>query len=348
MKRYLSLILIFILSISCSGNDNTTPDLQPDPDLHIQQPYIVAYLPTWKMPYNVLWSKITHLCLAFGLVQSDGSLNTTEVTKYKSVIDDAHLNNVKVLLSVGGGGTTNFSSAILNEKNRSRLVDNIVNAITALVIDGVDIDFEEWEGGTGGASSNDIVKRTALEETYRLLRNKLGSKKIITAAVSGSWDNGGWGYYNCYNNTMHEYLDFVSLMIYDETGPWSGSNVGSHSSWNFYVNSINHWLKNRKLPKEKLIAGVPFYGYEFKSSNDATAATSLSYADILLKYSDQEAHLKDNIGLIYYDGIPTIEKKTKYAKENLLGGIMFWEITQDTYNIDKSLLETIYKTLKKD
>lgn len=348
MKRYLSFILITILSISCSGNDNTPPESQPEPETQIKQPFIVAYLPTWKMPYDVQWSKITHLCLAFGLVQADGSLNTTEITKYKSVIDNAHLNNVKVLLSIGGGGTTNFSSAILNENNRNRLVNNIANSITALGIDGVDVDYEEWEGGAGGASSNDITKRTALEETYRLLRNKLGEEKLITAAVSGSWDNGGWGYYNCYNNTMHEYLNFVSLMIYDETGPWSGNNIGAHSSWDFYVKSIEHWLRNRNLPKEKLIAGVPFYGYEFKSSNDATGTTSISYKDILTKYPEEEAHLKDNIGLIYYDGIPTIEKKTKHVKDNLLGGIMFWEITQDTHNIDKSLLEVIYKTLKKD
>ena len=49
----------------------------------------------------------------------------------------------------------------------------------------------------------------------------------------------------------------------------------------------------------------------------------------------------------YYNGVSTITKKARYAKKNL-GGIMIWELTQDTANKKKSLLQAIGKVAKKN
>ena len=43
---------------------------------------------------------------------------------------------------------------------------------------------------------------------------------------------------------------------------------------------------------------------------------------------------------VYYNGVDTIVEKAQYAKENL-GGIMIWELTQDTSDPDRSLLQAI-------
>ncbi|NDV84312.1 glycosyl hydrolase family 18 protein [Bacteroides sp. 51] len=339
-----SILILALLSIlfmgACSPQKKTIQDIA-------QQPYIVAYLPTWRMPYTPDWDKITHLCLAFGFVNADGSLRMEEIIKNKYIIEEAQKHKVSVLLSIGGGGSKNFAPAILDAETRTALVNNLKKIITEYNLDGVDVDYEEWEGGPNGASEKDIECRTALELLYKELREALGSTKLITAAVNAGWDNGGgFGLYNCFNESMHQYLDFVSLMIYDETGPWSGERTGPHSDWTFFEKAIDHWLNNRKLPKEKLIAGVPFYGYHFLSPNDATGARGIPYRDILTQYPDEDAHLQDSIGLLYYDGIPTIKRKAEYIKQHQLGGIMFWEITQDTDIAEKSLLNTIYNVLR--
>lgn len=310
------------------------------------QPKIVGYLPMWSMPYTPNWKSITHLCLAFGVVQVDGTVDITAVRTNCHIIDEAHRNDVKVLLSIGGGGSKNFSSVILDKEKRKLLIENLKNIVDELDLDGIDIDYEEWEGGCAGASKLDLEKRAALENLYKELRKRLGKRKLIAAAVSASWDNGGFGTYNCYNNTMHQYLDFISLMIYDFTGPWSGMHTGPHSAWESYVNSICYWLDNRKLPKDKLVAGVPFYGYKFSKKNYADDAQAITYKKILEMYPKQNVHLSDSIELIYYDGMPTIKRKAEYIKEQGLGGIMVWEITQDTEIPDKSLLNQINKVLK--
>ncbi len=340
MRYILVLILACILPFySCNSNGKQDDNI-PDEN----KPYTLAYLPTWKMPYTPDWEKITHLCIAFGLVQSDGSLDLTEVNKYRSIINLAQSNRVKVLLSIGGGGTTNFSAAILTKNKRDFLIENLEKTLKDYGFDGIDVDYEEWEGGPGGYGISDSAKREALEQLYKELRAKVGKEKLITAAVSADWNDGKWGFYNCYNNTMHQYLDFVSLMIYDETGPWESSQVGQHASWEFFENSINFWLNERELPKEKLLAGLPFYGYRFKSEDTSKDAEGMSYKDILINYPDVDAHLSDNVGLLFYNGMLTVKRKADYIKNNQLGGVMFWEISQDSDDKDKSLLGLIYKS----
>lgn len=340
-KTVLIIVAMSILVSGCTGNsaNNSEDDIS-------KQHITVGYLPWWKMPYIPQWQKITHLCLAFGTVNSDGSLDLTNMNKFTDCIANAHNNSVKVLLSIGGGSSNNFSEAILNTDKRKILTDNLIKTINNYNLDGVDIDFEEWEGGQNGASQSDLLKRNALENLYKELREKVGNGKLITAAVNASWDNGGWGFYNCFNSSMHQYLDFVSLMIYDETGPWSGTNTGQHASWEYFENSINHWLNNKNLPKEKLVAGVPFYGYLFKSPDNAEGAESVAYRNILTDFPNQDAHLKDNIDLLYYNGMQTIRNKAKYIVDNNLAGIMIWELSHDTDIADKSLLNVIYEAFK--
>ncbi|MDR0582311.1 MAG: hypothetical protein LBG31_05030 [Prevotellaceae bacterium] len=337
MKKII--ILMSLCFLSCKTGELKNGK-QPEENIP-QRPFVVGYLPSWKMSYTPQWDKITHLCIAFGIVQPDGSVDITNVSPHKNIIKTAQDNQVKVLLSIGGGGSNNFSTALLNAAGRATLVARLAQLVTEWNLDGIDFDYEEWDGGPNGASATDLRRREALEETYKQLRETIGDDKLLTAAVTASWDDGQWGYYNCFNNTMHQYLDFVSLMTYDETGPWVSSKVGQHAGWDFYEHAINHWLDNRKLPKEKLVAGVPFYGYRFQSPDSAEGAEGVGYRDILAQYPNMDAHLKDNIGLLYYNGMETIRRKAKYCIDNELGGIMIWELAQDANDTNRSLLQVI-------
>ena len=76
--------------------------------------------------------------------------------------------------------------------------------------------------------------------------------------------------------------------------------------------------------------GVPFYA----------RPSWADYGTILASVPD--AYSKDHVSYngmdVYYNGIDTITEKARYAKEEL-GGIMIWELTQDTSDRSKSLLQ---------
>lgn len=46
-----------------------------------------------------------------------------------------------------------------------------------------------------------------------------------------------------------------------------------------------------------------------------------------------------------FDGVDTIREKTQYARENL-GGVMIWELTQDTGDRSRSLLQAVGDVIK--
>jgi GH18 family chitinase len=50
------------------------------------------------------------------------------------------------------------------------------------------------------------------------------------------------------------------------------------------------------------------------------------------------------VGATFYNGLPTMIKKTQLARKSF-GGIMIWEITQDASG-ELSLLRAIDRTLK--
>jgi GH18 family chitinase len=93
-------------------------------------------------------------------------------------------------------------------------------------------------------------------------------------------------------------------------------------------------FKNLGLPSERLTVGVPFYGFDFANNAAYTA-----YSDIVAQHPGAE--LQDQVGEIYYNGIPTIEQKTALAMDQA-HGIMIWEITMDVDITDeRSLLRAI-------
>ncbi|HWT26522.1 MAG TPA: glycosyl hydrolase family 18 protein, partial [Mobilitalea sp.] len=126
-------------------------------------------------------------------------------------------------------------------------------------------------------------------------------------------------------------LDWVNVMAYD------GDSGAGHSPYSFAVSSGEYWINTRGLPPEKVVLGVPFYA----------RPEYVTYADIVA--NDVSDAIKDttdfNGTTIYYNGLKTITDKTIWACNNA-GGIMIWELMQDTSEEIISLLNQIYSTVQ--
>jgi chitinase len=122
-------------------------------------------------------------------------------------------------------------------------------------------------------------------------------------------------------------IDFLNIMAYDCN--W-GKKAESHSTFGAADSSLDYWLK-RGCPREKAVLGLPFYGRN----------PEVPYRDLALR--EKDGHLKDRIGEVFYNGIPTIMKKTGLAMDKA-GGVMIWEVTQDTFD-STSLLSAIHATV---
>ena len=121
-------------------------------------------------------------------------------------------------------------------------------------------------------------------------------------------------------------VDFVNLMAYD--------GDGKHSTYEFAVNEVERLIEKRGVPAEKICLGLPFYGRAVTNRKEST------YAQIWAKHHPKSD--VDDVDGVYFNSPAMIERKTRFAREHHLGGVMIWEIGQDVPG-EPSLLEAIHR-----
>ena len=290
------------------------------------QPKVIGYLPINYIKVSdidkIPFKKLTHLNLAF--LNPDSSGNFPVPAELDMIVNKAHTNHVKVLVSVGGGNSPAYYSKLLNDTHRASLIGNILKVVTEHQLDGVDVDLE------GNAIDDHYTVFT--NALYRSLKRR---KKLLTAAIATV-------YSPKISNSVLANFDWVNIMSYDKTGPWMPNNPGQHSPLAMAAEDIHYWNSNRGISKKKIILGVPFYGYRFGKD----AVTALRFSEIIDRFPDAEKQDSISTGdgsVIYYNGKETIRKKTRLAIQQA-GGIMIWQILQDADG-SNSLLHVIDETV---
>jgi chitinase len=293
---------------------------------------VVAYVPNWieldAFAETIDYAKLTHINIAFeNPLNASGELSWNP--QNDGLIAKARAGQVKVLVSIGGGSASEDKvmrkhyADLLSPAKRAGFVSRIAEFISAHGLDGLDVDIE------GPSITEDYG--AFIHELSAALKPK---GKLLTAALSQGY--GG----ERVSETVFESFDFINIMAYDGAGYWEPKAPGQHSSLEFAQSNLDYWLK-RGLPKTKAVLGLPFYGYGFGKD---FRKRDYSYADIHAKYPGAEK--VDQIGsTIWYNGIPTIQAKTKLVMEEGLAGVMIWSLDSDVKG-EHSLLSAIHATLK--
>lgn len=382
----LTLIFLFYIGQAASflteGSEKTKSVIE---NTEKTQQIIIGYYPAWKSysgytPESVDIDKLTHINYAFANIGSDYRIemgypdkdpeNFEKFQELKKIKPD-----LKVLISVGGWNWSGrFSDMAATDENRNKFTDSCVEFISKYGLDGVDLDWEYPVGG--GLKTNS--KRPEDKQNFTLLlkemREKLDAQELkdnkdylLTIAAGAS------NYYieNTEADKFQNYLDYVNLMTYDIHGPWDkytdfnsplyNNNDESYQYKISIESSVKAWLKTG-LPAEKLVVGVPFYGYSYtvsKNTNGGLYQThkngkALSYDTIKKEYLSnpqysKNFHYKSLVPWLYngktfisYDDSQSIALKAEYIREQNLGGAMIWELSQDS---EGELLNSLYESL---
>lgn len=287
---------------------------------------VIGYLPgrenLVQSANTIDFSKITHLNIAFINPDSAGNLQGTE--NLKAVAALAHGKKVKIMASIGGGGAPKYYPSFLTGNKKTKLISDLVKLAVDSDLDGIDVDLE-----------GDLIDGNYENFVIDLAAQLKQKNKMITAAIATV-------YKDQFSDRALAQFDFVNIMSYDKTGPWNPAKPGPHAPYDMAVEDVEYWNKTRGIAKEKLSLGVPFYGYGF----GGTAPESISWKNLLKNYPDaiQTDEFNVNGGTIYYNGIPTIRKKTTLALEKT-GGIMIWQLLQDD-NGPQSFLGNIQEVIQ--
>lgn len=281
---------------------------------------IVGYVTDAIVPATIQYDKLTAINYAFLLPRPDGTFESLAYPwKIQSIVQSAHDRGVKVLISVGGWGKASEFEALAGEApTRSVFISGVAELLGQYGLDGVDIDWEYPD--PGGSMQNYLA-------LMRELRAALPDQLLTSAvpAIGGPRYDLSKGDLQAYFGTV----DFLNIMAYDGGTP--------HSPYTYSVTALDYWI-GAGLPPAKAVLGVPFYARD-------SGSNSLPYSKLI--QADAGASAVDEFnydGVVYnYNGIPTIERKTRLAMVRA-SGIMIWALEDDTPGAATSLLSAIYQT----
>lgn len=308
------------------------PDLKEASDK--RKAVVIGYIPASDFEFDekfgsLKWEYLTHINVCFVQVKANGSLETGKVIdRIDAIREKAHNEGVKVLISLQSYGGDNFTQAFTNADSRKTLVRNIIAFVRAHELDGFDIDYEEY------THWNFPGLLTLAKELHEAKDEGM----LMTCAVG----------YPPYSKEWHQYFDYINLMTYDN-GVYT-KNPAQHASYDFFVSEMNRWLTTYETPKSKIVGGLAFYGYKWRTG--ATAGEAVRFCDIIQAYGAEAADVDDfgtisaPAGRTLYNGRPITARKCQYVNENEFAGVMIWQLLQDAHEDNLKLLEVVGREMK--
>jgi chitinase len=326
---------------------------------------------------NYAFANIIDGKVMFGSDRIDGTERSSDdirkLVALKKVNPD-----LKVLISVGGWGWSgNFSDVALTDSSRNRFACSAAGFIVTNSLDGLDIDWEypNQIGAGNTHRSEDVHNFTLLLRCIRQHIDSLaineGRKDPYLLTIATGADSVYVA--NTELGQLQQYVNFINIMTYDlhnglmtQAGHHSNLYLSQYDASNgdATARAVDMHL-SAGVPFSKINIGIPFYGRIWRGVEPvnnglyreaATTGSGIPYSDILKALADP-AYVRiydssaaspflwnagDSI-FISYDDETSINAKMQYVKSHGLGGVMFWEYSED---IDGSLLDAIVRGLK--
>lgn len=277
---------------------------------------------------------------------------------------------LKVILSLGGwGGCKTCSDVFATDKGRTEFARSVKHLTNRFHTDGIDLDWEYPALVNVPGYPFYPEDKDHFTELIRLLRKELGKEKEISFAAGGFTD---------YLKTSVDWqnvaplVDYINLMTYDLVNGYA-TTTGHHTplySTPEQVESTDHavrYLNSIGVPPGKIAIGFAFYARVFKdvdTVNNGLYRPCHFYRGV--SYRDQATWLSADSGWTYhwdpiaqapwsynagkrlmasYDDSTSVRLKTLYALHKGLGGVMFWQLTDDRF-FSGGLLDVIDQTKK--
>ncbi len=297
--------------------------------------------------------------IAFGLVKDDALFFDKPHVPSEIARIHALKPEMKVLLSVGGWGAGGFSMMSRTPEGIAKFTASCVDAVETYGLDGIDLDWEYPTIDSAGIDADPSDKYnftlllqslraaldTAYPDTHKMLTIAAGAGKYYVDAVEIP--------------EITKVLDYISLMTYDMRGAWSPAGHHTALYGSPSADETVRLFHEAGVPKEKLMIGAAFYsrrwtnipeggthglGQKCDDPDDRESGMfGPGFAKLAEAYIDKNgytAYFDEACGASYlysetertfisYDDEKSVAAKAKYAAENGLYGVMYWEHSSD-------------------
>lgn len=375
LKLVLVLFVTFITTLSVSLWFNwDVPLISPITSLttfsfltesHIaknNQKIVYGFLPYWNTEKVRLQPELTHLGYFSLTLKADGTfaeyydggeldmgLRRLNSESFLDLGNDLLADNKKVEIVVTQFNHGDIVAFLNSKKAQQQFFTSLDSVLLAYPINGVNIDIETSKETNQQIRDN---MTSFMKDLREYLNSKYDHVQLSIDMYAGAaeqeqiWDVAA----------IAPHVDYIVVMAYDfhrsssqKAGPVAPL-FGDGSAWE---SSINKYLQSflQKAPREKVVLGIPFYGYEWQTtSREATSHTfpetgaTASYSRVLdlLERKDEldvQEHWNESalspylsyvedgeIYVVYYENSRSISYKLDYVNQLDLGGVAIWAL----------------------
>ena len=323
---------------------------------------VYGFLPYWNLEKVKIQPELTHLSY-FGLnIGPDGNiatrdedgnlhpgynkLNSDTLTRLSNQVNQTN-NQVELTLVQFEADT--IIEIINNEEAHQNLLTSLDSILLAYPISGINIDIE-YNGEITEELRDNFT--SLIEKINQHLDQKFSKVQLsIDMYASASKNDQIWDV-----PRIGQAVDYIVVMAYDfhrtsssQAGPVAPL-FGGEKKWDTDIHqNLREYL--RYVPNEKILLGIPFYGYEWQTDSRSPQAntypktgSTASYArvkDLLENSDDLQVETgwdnlalcpylsyieNDEIFMIYYENPISINFKMEYVRQLDLAGIAIWAL----------------------
>jgi spore germination protein YaaH len=339
---------------------------------------VYGFLPFWNLDQVVLQPELTHLAYFSLTITESGNLLTVtdgetdpgyrnlQTEDFLGLVEQAAAFQTKTHIVLTSFKNENIEKLLASPKSQETLLSEIDALLLAYPFSGINLDIEY----VGQASPLIRAQYTTFVRNVKEhLDNTYGNLELTVDMYAGAaTKNMLWEV-----DQLAPLVDYIIIMAYDfhrSSSPVAGPVAPLFEKEASWTESINNYLRDfaRLVPTEKLLLGIPFYGYEWQTTSTdpgsftlpRTGATA-SYQRVreliarkkelqLEEHWDQDAlapylsYVENGKNyLVYFENSASVAYKLEYVNQLDLAGIAIWSLgyegdSRDLWNtIDQEL-----------
>lgn len=347
-------------NIDITAVEIIVPIAENTEEIVVKNREVIGFLPHWMVSQKarVYPQNLTQLVYFNIEVDSSGNLKKKDKNGYYTaewnhfvsshfheLKNQAKLADTKVLVAINNFNIESIDALIASKKATDNFAKQLKNLAVKYDLDGVNIDFEYT---TDEILPNEKYFARFLsairEEMFKENEEFIVSVDFIANSIIKNPQ------FNL--EAIAEIVDQIIIMTYDYHHPGSERAGPVAPIFNDdndrNVNGIISLLKAR-IPEEKIVMGIPFYGYEWQTADDSYQSEVLGTSTALASYGRIKKLIETDKSIrvnwnekarspwivywedgvtkqIYYEDDRSLTDKITYASQNDLGGIAIWAL----------------------
>ena len=322
------------------ADDRAREVINFNPDRNYLTHEVIGYLPYWEYDQypNLNYDLLTQINFFSAELDQYGDIVNDHNWENLYLVEFAQARGVKVKLCATLFGQESLGILLNNYFYRQNAINNLLNLVMSVGADGVDIDFELLPTN----QRDNLV--LFMEELSFVFHLNMDDPIITMATPAIDWSN-AWDY-----NALAEITDGLFIMGYNYF--YSGSSTAGPVSplGGYYYDieySVNDYIAKTNGQLDKLILGLPYYGYDWPVSSSIMNAATIGYGSVRT-YSEASLmsnqygynwdmpsnsfwiqYLSNSWQQCWYDDSLSLSLKYQFAIEKNIQGVGIWALGYD-------------------